>query len=510
MQATFESLSIQFSNESFIPSAPLSIHVLPEELLLKLFQTLNLEAASTVRAVCRKWTPIANDPSTIYGQHLKEINAYLRLLSLPPQFSAWMPMPQHWGLYMAQRSLKFSSIKENIIAFHPSCCEQSSNFFSFTSPPAFSNRYVFLSQYDNTYFLTPQGKTSLELELPNDLQPLESHKLVAISIKDPSKKCEFSLLKNLPSTTENLSKHQIKHCFPISENNIALISSSGEISFWDLLNETPHCYKELQINYWSNVYKIGNQLIFDRKIVDLNNPSLLDHGFEFDRRYESIKTFESSFCAYNRNKKEIRYFILNEFGQLEKKWEVADSKLLDFLDQTYGQFISLSLKDINEKFILLTCTHSKAVSMIIMNTAGEIIQIVKEELPNLEVEYPLFAHLSDNVLVYKNPQDYTVNIWYIPTQKYIYRFDLKKSIYDLPTLLGKCYMQDIRLSKEKLTILLSTEHTSGSSKPGKFRLIQFDSQNIHQGGISGIFNSIYSTLKGIYYAFPGEVLHKKF
>lgn len=507
-------LNLFHTNQPFIPSESASIHVLPRELLLNIFQMLNLKDKLFVRAVCRDWKVIANNSIT-HSQYLKEFNAIRSLSSLPARFSAWMPMPLHWGLYTKENVLKFSSIKEDIIAFHPPLCKQSSNFFSFTSSLPFSNRYVLLSQYGNTYFLTPQAENQLEFKISTDLQPLASHKLVATNIKDPTRKREFSLLKNLPPSLDNLSQSQledyqsqlescqIEHCVPISEDNIAIITTAGRISFWDLLPEVPNCYKDFLIHPQSEVYKIGNQLIFDKGIVDLDNPSFLDHGFEFEN--EQIKTFQSSLCAYNGGKQELRYFIINSHGMLEKKWDFAISNLSEFLDQTKGPVSSWHIEDMNEKFILLTCLQSRAVNLIIMNTEGEIVQAPNTKLSFSKLcRYPTFAQLSGDILIYKNPEKQAVSFWHILAQKCIQEFDWTKSIYDLPLWLGNCLIQDIRLSDGKLTILLSTEHAPFSNQPSKFRLIQFDPQNTYQNGLSGIIKNIYSFVTGIYYAFPGK------
>lgn len=146
--------------------------------------------------------------------------------------------------------------------------------------------------------------------------------------------------------------------------------------------------------------------------------------------------------------------------------------------------------------------------MLVMNTEGEVVQFTSEEVSDSDLDLfylcPTFAHLSDNILIYKNPHEQAVNFWHIPTQHCIQKFDWTKSIYDLAPLLGDRHIQDIRLSNGKLTILLSTEHTPLSNKPAKFRLIQFDPQNTYQEGWSGFFNKICSSIKGVYCAFPGK------
>ncbi len=216
-----------------------SINSLPKDLLLEIFKELKLKDILSARLVCGRWKKITISPLTIYGRYLNETNNIKRFSFLPPRFSAWLPMPQHWEVHSDKDVLKFSSIKRNIIAFHPPYYSQSSQFFSFSSSTTpFSDRNTLLGQHGDTYFLTPQGKHQW-LEFSTDLQPLASHKLVAINIKDRTKNREFSLLRNLPPSQDNLSRCQIEYCFPLSENNIVLMTTTGEISFWDLSSKIP-------------------------------------------------------------------------------------------------------------------------------------------------------------------------------------------------------------------------------------------------------------------------------
>lgn len=56
-----------------------------------------------------------------------------------------------------------------------------------------SDCFIILAQCGSTYFLTEQGQTQLELELPTNLQPLASCKLVTKNLNEPSKNREVSL-----------------------------------------------------------------------------------------------------------------------------------------------------------------------------------------------------------------------------------------------------------------------------------------------------------------------------
>jgi hypothetical protein len=481
------------------------INDLPYEILLKIFEKFKLKDVLSARLVCHRWKVLASDPKIIYSQYFKEINSIERLQFASPSFSAWTPMPRHWGLCTQEDVLRFSSINRDIIAFYPRFFRQSSQFFSFNSSTPFSDRNIFLSQYGNTYFLTPQGETPIKLDLPSNLQPHASHKLVAINIEDPTKNCEFSLLGDLPLSPENLSRCQIDYCFPLSENNIVIITKGGEISFWDLSNKLPNCYKKLQTKPHQQVYKIGGILILHNQIVNLDTPSLIEHEFKFE--HEKIKTFGSTLCAHNpsEEKPEIRYFVAaNNQGLLEKKWNLSLDKFF-FSDFFLTDFY---ISDLNEQYVLLVCWYnSQEIKLLILNTQGELVHSISEkvDIDSFSWEmHPILAHLSDNILIYKNPQGHTINFWHIPTRKCIQKFEWTKSIYDLPLYFKDAFIQDICFSDSKLTLLLSTEHTDSSNKPAKFRLIQFDAQNEPQKGLGKAINSIISTVKQVYYAFPGK------
>ncbi|MGH2611694.1 MAG: F-box protein, partial [Rhabdochlamydiaceae bacterium] len=142
---------------SISPSA--SFSNLPKELILAIFQLLGIKECLSSRLVCHQWKVIIDEPTIIYGQYAPEIRAIKELISLPPRFSAWEAMPRHWGLIVTKNVLNFSSLHGDVIAFNPPFCQQSSKFFSFISPPPFSDRYIFLAQCGNTYFLTEQGTT---------------------------------------------------------------------------------------------------------------------------------------------------------------------------------------------------------------------------------------------------------------------------------------------------------------------------------------------------------------
>ena len=177
---------------------PKAFHNLLPEVIAKIFNLLNFKDLLTARKVCHRWRILVSDPKTVYLRYLKEMNAIKDLSSVRPKFSPWELMPIHWGLHTRENVLKFSSLNQNVIAFHPTFCHQSSKFFSFTDDlPQFSDRCIFLGRYKDTYFLTPQSQTKLRLELPTDLEHLVSHRLIIVNMNDRTKNRQFSLLPKL-------------------------------------------------------------------------------------------------------------------------------------------------------------------------------------------------------------------------------------------------------------------------------------------------------------------------
>jgi hypothetical protein len=507
MNTEIEALSTVSTSPWHIANTPLTVDNLPNELILSIIQLLGIKDCLSSRLICHRWKVIVDDPTTIYGKYIQEIDAIKKLSFLTPKYSAWKDMPRHWGLIVKENVLKFSSCSSDIISFHPPFCHQSSSFFSFNSLIPFSDRYIFLAKYGNTYFLTEQGRTRLQLELPTDLKLLASYKLIIKNFQDPSKDKEVSLLRDLAATQDNLSICQIKYCFPISEDNVVVVTSSGEVSFWNLSMETPICYQTLQIGAGSKVYKIDNYLVLNNKIINLTNQSAIENEFNFENE-EDIETCGSALCAHDVNRKEIRYFSMSSFGLFEKQWDLKTDSLLDYLNRNNGQVASLYVQDMNEQYIVLTCWQMKSLNILLLNSNGEVIHTICQDLVGKELynsdlyRYPHFSHISGNILIYKHPLRHTLYFWHIPTKKLIQELEWEKLIYDMPLYFGVGLVQDVRLHAGKLTILLSSQHTSDSNKPGKIRIIQFDPQFKSQ---QGWMNSIYSTIQSIYYSFPGKL-----
>ncbi len=481
----------------------LSIDHLPDELFLEIFQMLSLKDFWSACLVCRRWRIITGDSTITNVQVLREIIAVKELFLIPAKCSALMPVPHHWNC----PTLVFSSIHEDIIVFHPPFSAQSSKFFSFTSSFPFSDRNVFLCRYNNTYFLTPQGQSQLS---SSDLPPLESHKLVAINIKDSTKNREFSLLGNLPTTTEYLYYFQIRKCFPISEDKIVIFSSK-RISFWNLSDALPKCYKEFEVDYHPKICKVSDYLILSNKILNLNNASLIDHQFNFND--DNFIAFKSSLCAYSFETNEIRYFVINDEGILEKKWTLVADTLLRYVDPNIKNnnmlCFNFFLKAMNDKFILLNYYQSKILTIIILNTNGKHIHSFTSEIEShfahsFSYAHSDFSHLSNNILVFKNFSRDVISFWHIPTKKFIYKFDWKNSIDN--SSLKICLLKDICLSDGKLTLLLLLNKYPSIAR---FCILQFDPQNAQKSVViqsdpqaschhrlKKLISSIYFTIKG--------------
>lgn len=485
---------------------PITIDKLPAELILRIIQFLGFKDWLSIKLTCHRWQIIIDKPNTVYSRYAREIDAVKRLPLLAPKCSAWEEMPRHWGLYSQENVLKLSSCSSDIIALHPPFCQQSSKFFSFSSSIPFSDRYILLAKYNNTYFLTEQGQTQIKLELPNDLQPLASYKLITKNFHDPSKDQEISLLRDLAASEANLSYCQIDYCFPISESNVAIVTRGGEVSFWDLSEETPLCYRTLQIKAGSEVHKIGSYLVLKNKMIDLANQTIKEQEFTFRHR---VVTCNSALCTHNIRRKKISYFSINSFGFLNKKFDIKIDDFMKYLDSSNGQILSLFVQEMTKQYTLLICWQNKALNLLVLNSSdGNVTLPIRLDVGGQELylsdlyRYPHFSHVSRDMLIYKHPQEHTVYFWHIPTKKLIQKFEWAKFIYDVPLYLESAFVQDMRFQDGNLTILLSSLHTRDSNKPGKFRVIQFDSQSVSQ---QGWISSIYSTISSIYYAFPGQL-----
>lgn len=495
---------------------PPNFSTLSDDLILKIFNCLDFKSHLYAKQTCRDWNRLVADPATVYGAYLKKCDSIANLLRLNPRFSAWDSMPRHWGLY-TKNALQFSSVDQDIISFYPSFLSQSSKFFSFKgSLSQFPDDCVLLARHKDTYFLTPQSKTQLRLAFPTALEPLASHKIIAVNANDSTKTREFSLLGDLAPTPENLELRQIETCFPISETALAVLTNDGTISFWDISQQDAVCYKELQLEnrvYKEYIHQLSNYLLTDTKIVNLSVAEFADHGFAFKTlpyQNETIKAFGSSFCNYDKKTYNLRHFIINKMGVLENDWSFSFTPILEGLEKSHGPILSSCIRDMNEEFIVLSCSQNQAIHLLILSTKGELVHSITQELVDAELEnalyaYPIFAHLSGNILIYKDPENPLVYFWHLHAKKCLQKFDWTKTVYDLPMLVGNGVVQDIRFERGRLTVLLSSGHVPHSNRPVGYRLVQFDPQRPTQSGIWGMLNTIYETIKGIYYAFPGKL-----
>lgn len=462
------------NNQLYKPSVfSTSISTFPDELILGILANLNRKELLSACLVCHHWKMVSRDPTTELGKYLNKIHSIQKLPSIAANFSAWEPMPKHWEILPQNGVLKFSSITSDIIAFHNCYIDnQSSKFFSFNYKVPISDQYILLNQYQNTYFITPQSKTDLKLAHEEDLEPLQSFILKVVDIRNPNKMRELSLLGKLPRTEENLQKCQIQFCFPLSENKFAIITKEGMLSFWNLLNDEAHCYKELFIKNLLIPNKMGNYLICEEAIVNIDKLILIEHGLKLEPG-EVFKSSNTAFCAYNYEKNRLRFFTISEEGILAIKWELPINRWVkNPLNNTFGHAVA----GMNENYIIFTYWQSRSKNLEVLNLDGDSVLSIEENLqdtmnPHYYHAYPIFAKLSDDILIFKNPQTSIVSFWHIPTKNLITRLDWSKSVVSF----DKCDIQDICFSEGKLTFLQSQGNDTVGDKSAQFRLIQFDS-----------------------------------
>jgi hypothetical protein len=103
-------------------NAVTTIHNIPQDPFLLIFQSLDLAGCLTARRVCKLWAALGKHPFTVFGRYLQEKTQIEELVTLAPRFSAWQQMPRHWGLHNDKKMLQFSSICSDIISFFPPFC----------------------------------------------------------------------------------------------------------------------------------------------------------------------------------------------------------------------------------------------------------------------------------------------------------------------------------------------------------------------------------------------------
>jgi hypothetical protein len=484
----------------------ITINDVPKDVLLIIFQALNLAGCRVARLVNHLWEECITDPTTIYGQCTNEKNDVKKFSSLSPNFSAWMPMPRHWAL-TNNFKVSFTSVCQNIIAFSP-LMGQSSKIFSFTASTPFSDKNVFLNRYGNTCFFTPQEQSDAPFMFISDLEPLASHKLIVINTIDSRKNREFSILLDLPQTREELTNHQIISCFPITEEKVAILTTNGKVSFWDLSPEKPARYHILQTAQNFSAIHVGEWLILQNQAINLTHCSSIEHPFSL--KEENIITFGSSFCELSASHpRQIRYFTMSTKEGLEKRWDISLSELCKEIDSKNGSFLYSYLEEMNENHIVLICYQECAVNLLVLSTQGDFIDSIvhpfdKKISKKSMYAYPIVAHLWKNILVYKEPVKNTLYFFQIPSKQRIHEFEWSKAVWDLPLFIKTARVQGIHYKEGKLTILLSGGHPSRNSiNPVQFRLFQFDLQASNPPSVGGKINSIWSFVKEAYYALPG-------
>jgi hypothetical protein len=311
-----------------------------------------------------------------------------------------------------------------------------------------------------------------------------------------------------------LSTHQIEYCFPVSEDKVVIITINKVASLWNLQPIKPVCDEKLTIYdrfptfMSSGLYRVRDHFLIGNQLIKLKDLSNIEQGFDFVE-YSHIKTVGSFVCGIEKDAPEIHLFSLNEFGLLEKKWDFKVDKGL--IESKWGPILSLKIESMNEDFIILSSWHKKAVNLFVVNMNGELVDFISKDIVGESIEYskvwayPIFAHISDNILIFKHPQQHTLYFWHIPTKACISEFEWTKTFYDLALYCDKAKVQDIHFADGKLTILLTTEHVEGSNRPAQFRVIQFDPlHTIPSGLLLGLVSRIFATLKGLYYAVPGK------
>jgi hypothetical protein len=474
----------QTTNPLHRDETPVTINnKLPHEILLSISQLLGMKECLSARLTCHHWKEIVDHPTTIYCQYKQEIEAVKKLLLLKPKSSDLEAMLLPFALEKNELRLKLSSCSSDIIVLSACFSDQLypqfslvSEFFSFSSPISLSDPCGFLAKCGNTYFFNTVFS-------PEE-NPDQDYKLVMKNFQDPSQDKEVLLFRDPDAIFPEIPEY----CFPISEIKVVTVDANGEVSFWDLSKEPPFCYQTLQIEARSDVYKIGNYLVLNNKIIDLITQSVREHAFTFQD--EDVKIYGSALCTYSEKRGEIRYFSISSFGLLNKQWDLKDISLFKHLKSSNGiSHTPLYVQEIDEQYIVLACWQCRTLTLFILNSNGEIVHTICHELiekifiPNEQLsdafdkyirnkycEQLPFTHIYGNILIYKLPQFQTLVFLHIPTKKEIQTFLRKQK---------SAFIKDARLHDGKLTLLLSSEERISCDEYNrfvKFRIIQSDPQ----------------------------------
>lgn len=494
----------------------ITIQDIPKEIFPVIFQSLNLAGCATARRVCCFWAELLAQPTTLFGQWLQSALSVVKLSTLIPRCSAWEQTPTHW--IFNEKMLKLSSVCQEIIAFFPSHDIQSSKFFSFKEPLPFSDRDIFLAHKGDTYFLTPQSQTDLQLELQIDLRRLVSHTLIVKNIKDPGRDRMFSMLEDLPETEENLTSYQIERCFPASEDKVAIVTRNGTLLLWDLEPKKPVCCKRLKIadlkqynqdsfSIGMDLHHVGDHLLFGYQVISLKDLSLIKQSNNLVKHL-SIQIC-GSFIFTILDDNVIRLFSLNEAGLLIEKWTY---NLNQYLPKEFAEALfRFEIETMSEQYIVLTFRppfdlfHTQQ-SILILDINGQRIDIIRQDIADkindlsMLDKDPFFARITGPVLMFKFPRQHTIFFYLIPKKKTLLKFTWAKKIYDFPLhLYGNANVQDAHFADGRLTILIKTGRVEKYNLPHQFRVIQFDPLHTVP---SGIVNRLIANLKGLYYAIP--------
>jgi|GEM_PF-3339056 len=464
-----------------------TINDMPRDPLLAIFQFLDLKGCLVASRVCKFWTQVMQAPSTMLSQYTLA-DAQLRdRVTVTPIVSDWQKLPDHWTLIDSSETLYFSSVCHDMISVSVRSRRLSSKFFSFKETIPFTERGIILAQHESTYFLIPQA-VETDDALLNGLKPLSSSTLI-VKNQNNDHHQTISPLGNLPKNEKNLTSHQIKYCFPFSEDKVAIMIQEGVISFWNLKPSISVCYNKLELPSIcsSSVYQIGDYLLVKKQLISLNDLSIKEHEFDFDQ-YSSVKTCGSFVCA---GTKEGLYtlFVLRKAGLLQAKWEYEYGGLKV---TKFGSFIRLDLESMSKKFVVLSCRYQFGFVLRIFNMNGALVHSEGWTHTYMCLN-PLFAQISDNLLVFKMPDTTTLTFCCICTKAYRSTSALKQLCDRTRVWHGsKDPVQDIRFVDDKLIVLLIREF------PMQFRLVQFDPSpskimkaiNWVSAGVKGAYNKL--------------------
>lgn len=451
--------------------------ILPQDVKAYLFEFLDFPSLVRGVHVCKDWHQLIHNKK--FSKIYKEIHDVCSIPLKQHRFSVWMDCPLDWKQYSCFQ-LKFNCIAHDLIWLASLVKGNSTTCFSF---------HTLLEGLDKETLLF-HDKQHLYLAKRWSLRIIDKKNLIntqTISLISSSKKM----------TKEELGDLTLKTCFPMTNEQIALLSEKGLRIFQiDGKNPSLVCeFKELEAKNF--LFSLKDLLIFKDQIVDLINQKVLNKRLDLNSCSKKAIYSCSSVCFFD--KQSIEFFELSADGELHPTWEVPVDHLT--MTETKTDYTQFRVNFLNQETVLISFWLGNSYEIRVLNVLNKTIS----SLSGLQIQdvkfhndYPDFIKISGTVLYYKDFQNEEIHFWSLLTQKKFLTLNCQELIKDwLFQGNNKWSMiQDVDYSQGRLSILL----VEGNGK--KFRIFQFGIQEYSQG-VMGSVQQMHDKVHAAYHSLPG-------